>query len=246
LQCYIIYKGSMSNPYFQFKRFTVWHDRCAMKVGTDGVLLGAWTDVSHAHNVLDVGTGTGLVALMLAQRSDAKFDAIDLDQDACIQAESNVQASPFIGRITVRCIPFENYTESCDTKYDLIVSNPPYFADSLKCPDRQRAAARHNDTLPLLQLLEGSHRLLTEEGTLALILPYDRKNELEFCMVKCGFSYRRLTEVITVEGSNPRRILVEIGMKRTEPKIDRLVIERPRGSYTPEFVQLMKEYYLKM
>ena len=131
----------MPNPYFSFKQFTVYHDRCAMKVGTDGVLLGAWTDVSGARDILDIGTGTGLIALMLAQRSEAHIVAVDIDEDAVKQAKENVEKSPWPGRIEV-----ERHDICCfnsDIRYDVIVSNPPYFFNSLKCPDGQRNIARH-------------------------------------------------------------------------------------------------------
>ena len=134
----------MSNPYFQFKQFTVWHDKCAMKVGTDGVLLGAWASVQNAHKILDVGTGTGLVALMLAQRSlpDADIIALEIDEAAAGQARENVTRSPWKERVEVVQTDFRDYQSS--DKFDVIVSNPPYFVDSLECPDQQRNAARHN------------------------------------------------------------------------------------------------------
>ena len=140
----------MSNPYFQFKQFTVWHDKCAMKVGTDGVLLGAWTSVESAHRILDIGTGTGLVALMLVQRSlpDANIVALEIDEAAVGQARENIIRSPWKERVEVVQADFRKYRSS--DKFDVIVSNPPYFVDSLECPDRQRTAARHR-LQPLLQ-----------------------------------------------------------------------------------------------
>ena len=142
----------MSNPYFQFKQFTVWHDKCAMKVGTDGVLLGAWASVQNAHKILDVGTGTGLVALMLAQRSlpDADIIALEIDGAAAGQARENVTRSPWKERVEVVQTDFRDYQSS--DKFDVIVSNPPYFVDSLECPDQQRNAARHNGSLTYEEL----------------------------------------------------------------------------------------------
>ena len=138
----------MPNPYFQFKRFTVYHDRCAMKVGTDGVLLGAWTDVSSSQQILDIGTGTGLIALMLAQRNvTAHITAIDIDEEAIEQAQGNIAASPWKNRIEVMKQDFCQY--SANRLFDTIVSNPPYFNQSLKGPDSQRNTARHTDSLEL-------------------------------------------------------------------------------------------------
>ena len=148
----------MANPYFQFKKFTVWHDKCAMKVGTDGVLLGEWASTERCQRILDVGTGTGLIALMLAQRSTAILDAIDIDSDACLQAQENIAKSPFANRIQVYQTSLSEYMPDENIKYDLIVSNPPYFIDSLKCPDTKRNLARHTDTLSLPDLLRGTRR----------------------------------------------------------------------------------------
>lgn len=133
----------MPNPYFSFKQFTVYHDRCAMKVGTDGVLLGAWADVVSARNILDIGTGTGLISLMMAQRCNARIRAVDIDADAVEQARGNVAASPWQDRIEVELQDICHFTS--ETLFDVIVSNPPYFTDSLKCPGKQRNIARHTD-----------------------------------------------------------------------------------------------------
>ena len=131
---------------FQFKQFTIHHDRCAMKVGTDGVLLGAWADVNNRQQILDVGTGTGLIALMLAQRSKAHIHAIDIDIDACLQARENITSSPFSQQVEVFHHALHEYRAICSIRYDLIVSNPPYFVNSLKCPNLQRNTACYNDT----------------------------------------------------------------------------------------------------
>ena len=170
----------MANPYFQFKQFTVWHDKCAMKVGTDGVLLGAWCCVENITRILDVGCGTGLISLMLAQRCQAEIDAVDIDEAACIQARENADRSPFGDRLQIFHRPFANFVnESAGIRqYDCIVSNPPYFIDSLKCPDKQRNQARHTDTLTLEELIEGSKQLLAPQGKLYLILPFDQREIL--------------------------------------------------------------------
>ena len=165
----------MANPYFQFKKFTIRHDKCAMKVGTDAVLLGAWADITACKNILDIGTGTGIIALMLAQRCFANIDAIDIDTDAYSQAKENVAASPFAERINVIHASCSEYTGSCAReKYDLIVSNPPYFINSLKCPDNKRSVARHTDSLSLFELIDDSCSLLSLSGRIALVLPYEQ------------------------------------------------------------------------
>lgn len=139
----------MPNPYFKFKQFTVYHDRCAMKVGTDGVLLGAWAQVDNARRILDVGTGTGLIALMTAQRSQAHIMGIDIDEKAVGQAEENVKASPWKERISICRKDVMQMCREVDGTFDAIVSNPPYFVENVHCPDARRNVARHTGVLPL-------------------------------------------------------------------------------------------------
>ena len=235
----------MSNSYFQFKQFTVRQDKCAMKVGTDGVLLGAWVDVDRCNRILDVGTGTGLIALMLAQRSEATVDAIDIDAAACEQAQENAAASPFAGRVQVAHAAFANFDNT--HPYDLIVSNPPYFARSLKCPDQQRSTARHNDTLPLDELLQDCRKRLTPTGRVALILPYDRKEELESVCEQFRFYFVRKTAVVSVAGLPPKRLLAELQTAPClPPDENQLVIEQADHSFTADYIRLTKAFYLKM
>lgn len=238
----------MPNPYFQFKQFTIRHDKCAMKVGTDGVLLGAWAGTEGCNRILDIGTGTGLIALMLAQRSKADIDAIDIDAEACLQAEENAEASPFAGRIHVIHSALADFASVATRKYDLIVSNPPYFADSLKCPDGQRSMARHTDTLPLDKLLHDSRALLAPGGRLALILPYDRKEYLTECIRKENLFPSKEISVIPVPDAQPKRILIELTAEPSASPMltGRLTIEIARHQYTDEYIRLTKDFYLKM
>ncbi|SEG05013.1 tRNA1(Val) (adenine(37)-N6)-methyltransferase [Parabacteroides chinchillae] len=235
----------MANPYFQFKKFTVWHDKCAMKVGTDGVLLGAWANTYLCKNILDVGTGTGLIALMLAQRSTAQADAIDIDADACLQAKENIQASIFAGQINIYHTSFEEYIKQTDKRYDLIVSNPPYFTDSLKCPDHKRTTARHTESLQLFDLITGCLQIVTSNGRIALILPFDKKEELMKIAEENKLFAIRITNVIPVPGAEPKRILIELSPAQSLKIENELTIEKARHQYTPEFKALTRDYYLK-
>ena len=235
----------MPNPYFAFKQFTVRHDRCAMKVGTDGVLLGAWTDLSHSRRILDIGTGTGLIALMLAQRCmDARITAIDLDSAAVEQAQENIQASPWKDRI--EALQQDICTYPPNGTFDTIVSNPPYFIDSLKCPDGQRSTARHTDTLDADRLIGKVSELLTSDGRFSIILPAEQTEDLIRVADEKGLHPSRQTWVITRPGLSPKRILMEFRKIPVTLQPDELVIELERHVYSEEYIALTKEFYLKM
>jgi tRNA1Val (adenine37-N6)-methyltransferase len=226
-----------------------------MKVGTDGVLLGAWANAETAAHILDVGTGTGLIALMLAQRSaTADIDAIDISPDAFLQAESNVAVSPFAHRITVHLASLAEHRRAHAEAahaypYDLIVSNPPYFNASLKSPQAQRNLARHDDRLPLTSLLADAAAMLADRGKLALILPPERFDAIRLWLPTHGLRLTRLTQVLPRAGLPPKRILFELCRNgnesdAAEPAAATLVLESPAGSLSPAYRQLTAPYYL--
>lgn len=243
-----IRQKEMANPFFRFKQFTVWHDRCTMKVGTDGCLLGAWVTIQETdRNLLDIGTGSGLIALMLAQRSNAQIDAIDIDAPSCQQAKENVARSPFAERIQVYHYPLSSFSPPRERRYDLIVSNPPYFIQSLKCPNVTRSQARHADSLPLPDLLNGSLHLLSDNGRLGLILPYDQRDLLLKEAIKIGLYPLRETQVSSRVDLPPKRLLIELGKEVvTTHHFDKLAIEDLEHNFTPEFIAIERSFYLKM
>lgn len=236
----------MANPFFQFKQFTVWHDKCAMKVGTDGVLLGAWTTVLGARRVLDVGAGTGLVALMLAQRSlsGTEIIALEIDEDAASQASENVCRSPWKDRIKVLQADFNKFDSS--GKFDVIVSNPPYFVDSLGCPDQQRNAARHNHSLTYEDLLQGVAEWLAKEGVFTIVIPADVVNRVKEIAIASGLYAVRQLNVSTKRGGDPKRALISFSFCQKECLIEELLTELARHEYTEEYIALTKDYYLHM
>lgn len=234
----------MPNPYFSFKRFTVYHDKCAMKVGTDGVLLGAWTNVNTSQRILDIGTGSGLVALILAQRCEASITAIDIDSEAVEQAQININASNWKNRMEVIHTDLCKY--SPQNLFDTIVSNPPYFIDSLKCDDIQRNTARHNDTLTSEQLFENVSQMLCPEGEFSLILPFEQTESAISTGEKYGLHPTRHTRVITRPGLPPKRSLLAFKKHPEEYIPQDLVIELERHVYSEEYIALTKEFYLKM
>lgn len=237
----------MSNSYFQFKKFRVNHDQCAMKVGTDGVLLGVWTDVSNVKKILDIGTGSGLIAMILAQRTDETIfiDAIDVDQDAVNQSVKNVSCSDFDNiNITQRSI--QEYTHLSQVEYDLIVSNPPFFINSLHSPDKQRTTARHTDSLTMEELVICSKKLLADNGKLSVIYPFENKVELVTLAEKHNLCVSRTTNVYPTPTSKPKRVLLELSMNNVETKENDLIIELERHTYSKEFSDLAKDFYLKL
>ena len=235
----------MANPFFTFKQFPIGHLLCALKVGTDGVLLGAWTDVSHSCRILDIGTGTGLIALMLAQRCpQASITAIDIDAEAVEQAHENILSSPWKDRVEV--LLQDICTFPANQQFDSIVSNPPYFIDSLKCPDSQRNTARHTDTLDAKRLLESVARLLSDNGRFSIILPAEQTDLLIQSAYTQGLYPSRQTAVITRPGLSPKRILMEFQKKKEAFHPDELIIELERHVYSEGYIALTKDFYLRM
>jgi tRNA1Val (adenine37-N6)-methyltransferase len=197
---------------FRFKHFTIEQELCAMKVGTDGVLLGAWAQ--GGRRVLDVGTGTGVVALMMAQRfPEARVTAIDVDEGAMQQAMENVSASPFKDRVEVLHASVQEYSRHPSPltslpSFDAVVSNPPYFIDALSAPDRQRHIARHADTLTYTELMTAAWRLLKDDGELSVIVPFDYRQRMEDEATFCGFFPSRVCAFRTKAGKAPKRFLL--------------------------------------
>lgn len=220
-----------------------------MKVGTDGVLLGAWARVEHSRRILDMGTGTGLVALMAAQRSQADIVAIDLDADAVAQAAENVAASPWESRIQVVQADARQ-VESGKTfhfqLFDAILCNPPFFENSLKSPDVARTMARHTDTLSFDELARSAARLLSPEGELSVVIPYDRAHDMTVSAACCGLFATRQTVIVPVEGGKPKRMLMAFNREGAAHTIETLCIHDAQRRYTPEYVRLVEDFYLKM
>ena len=234
-----------SNNYFQFKQFRVEQEQSAMKVGIDGVLLGAWANVDGCSQILDVGTGTGLIALMLAQRSEAKITAIEIEKKAALEAAENVSVSPWNERIEVVHTSFQDFAKKCHEKFDLIVSNPPYFSNSFKAANSERTLARHNDTLPFSVLIKLASEMLSEHGRLALIVPGGAIQHLKDLAELNHLFLQHITAIKPKPGKSVNRALLEWGRKQTALKEDCLIIYNRDNSFTEEYIGLTKEFYLK-
>ena len=217
-----------------------------MKVGIDGVLLGAWTQVEDAQNILDVGTGTGLISLMLAQRSNAIITGIDIESGAIDQAKENVANSPWSDRINILGQSFQDFTKTTNQLYELIVSNPPYFINSLKAPLESRSTARHTDSLTHAELIENALRILTPTGIICLILPVNEGVDcIRFAESKGLFCSKKVN-VYPKRDGEVKRFLLEFKMKKSETEVSDLVVEESRHQYSAEFINLAKDYYLKL
>lgn len=234
----------MANDYFQFKQFTIRQAKCAMKVGTDGTLLGAWA--RGGSRILDIGSGTGLVALMMAQRfPHARIMGIDIDAEAVAQARANVQSSPFndSGRMDILLSDVCTYT--CEQPFDAIVSNPPYYDHSLACPDEQRTLARHTLSLSYRDLMAAAWRLLSEEGELSLVIPTECKSKLESEAALAGFFKVRECTVKTTPRKPVRRYLLAFRKRSChEVELAEGIIELSPRVRSPWYVELTKDFYL--
>jgi len=212
-----------------------------MKVGTDGTLLGAWA--RGGQRVLDIGTGTGLIALMMAQRyPEASLVAVDIDEGAARQARENVARSHFSDRIEVVCADVADYV--AEVSFQAIVSNPPYFNHSLTSPDSQRTAARHTDTLSYRRLMVSAHRLLADDGELSIVIPFDCKQQLEAEALLAGFFKCRECAVRTTPRKSPRRYLMAFRKHPTEVEMTEGIIEISPGVRSPWYNSLCKDFYL--
>ena len=228
---------------FRFKQFAVEQDDVAMKVGTDGVLLGAWADCDCAKRILDIGTGTGVIALMLAQRNtEAQVQAVEIDEIAVKRARANFDNSPWAERLNVECCAVQAFNPN--EKFDLIISNPPYFVDSLLPPDAKRSTARHTHDLSFGELDKAVYRLLADEGRFALILP---TAEFEKYLALTQLHLVRRCDVYPKTGAAAKRVMAEFAKFETATaKQETITIEvDKRGDYTDEYRALTKDFYLK-
>lgn len=233
------------NNYFQFKQFTIYQDQTAMKVGTDGVLLGAWADLSKADTVLDIGTGTGLIALMAAQRNPrAAIDAVEINPAAYRQATENIAQSPWPERIKV--YPDSIFCYHPDKRYDHIVCNPPFFIQSTPAPDTARNMARHCENFTHNALIKAVLRLLSPSGKFSVILPADEAFSFIGKTRETSLCLKRQTQIYPNPGKKIKRLLMEFVEYPCIPETTTLTLEISRHNYTEEYIRLTREFYLHM
>lgn len=246
----------MNKP-FKFKEFTVHQDKCAMKIGTDGVLLGAWSSIEqNPFSVLDIGSGTGVIALQLAQRSDAELiDAVELDDNAYEQAVENFENSSWGDRLFCYHASLQEFAEEIDDKYDLIISNPPFYKPSLpsaslpkgdNLTSESRKKARFYDSLPFETLISSVARLLSEDGLFSVIIPFKEEGNFIKLALKSNLYANRICHVKGTPTSEVKRSLIEFSFRESELKNEQLTIETARHEYTDSYINLVKDFYLKM
>ena len=230
---------------FKFKQFDVDQSGCAMKINTDGVLLGALADADHPQTIFDIGTGTGVIALMLAQRfSDAKIDAAEIDQSAAETAGRNFQNSPFADRLTLYSTGFaEFFDRYFDRKYDLIISNPPFYINSLKSPEAKRELAKHANRNFFDSLISYASKHLTDKGIMCLILPLDTAAWVKRLVVKDGLLTKETITVHSYQDSEPHREIVVLSSNSDKPTVKKFVIYESPKIYTRQYQETLKDFF---
>lgn len=231
------------NNYFRFKQFTIVQELSAMRVGVDGVVLGAWANTTGRQSVLDVGTGTGLLALMTAQRSEASVTAIDIDEPSCREAQQNAQNSPWAGRIRVIHISLQEMAQNDHLKFNAIISNPPYFVNSSRPEDIRRSSARHNDHLSFSDFITGSRQLLLPGGTISVILPADTAAIFVSTAHDHGFHLNRITRLRHYPDRVFHRYLMEFS-DQNDPLAESVLTIDSGNGFTEEYRNLTRDFYL--
>jgi len=235
----------MPQTTFRFKQFTIEQDKTAMKVGTDGVLLGAWAEFPENGKILDVGTGTGLLALMAAQKTNAIITAIEPDPDSYSQALQNINASVWNKRINVCNSSVQEYAKSANEKFNFIISNPPYHNENVLSPDKKRNLARNNQSLPLNVLIESISSLLNEEGSAAIIYPIAYFNDFCNLLALNDLFPQRITKIRPIPDKEFHRFVLQFGKKQTIIIENELIIENgKRHHYSDEYKRLTQDFYL--
>ena len=238
----------MSKSVFKFKKFSVEQNLCAMKIGTDGVLLGAWTSLkNNPISILDIGAGTGVLSLMLAQRSHAELiDAIEIDDNAYEQCVNNFEESPWGDRLFCYHASLDAFVDEIEDKYDLIICNPPFYSEDYKTKNDQRDLARFQDAMPFEHLLKSVSLLLSENGSFSVVIPFNE--EINFIQIASKYKLypNRILQVKGNPSSEIKRSLIEFSFRESETIIESLIIETERHQYTEDYIKLTKDFYLKM
>lgn len=234
----------MPNHYFQFKEFTVQQDKCSMKVCTDACILGAYANAENARNILDIGTGTGLLSLMLAQRHEALIDAVEINQNAYLQASDNINNSPWSKQINPYHASIQNFTNDSKEQYDFIISNPPFYQNHLQSNTPSKNTAHHTTSLSQKDLLSCVDKLLTDKGEFMVILPKIQSEQLE--KLASGYQLFAAEKLLIRDrvASENIKVITTYKRKKTNPMTNELIVKKDDGGYSTGFTTLLKHYYL--
>lgn len=231
---------------FQFKQFSVEDNKSTMKVGTDAVLLGAWTNVQNAKNILEIGTGSGVISIMLAQRSEVKIEAIDIDKNSVDQASDNFKISPWDKHLSAKHFSLKKFMIENKNRYDLIVSNPPFFIDSLKSPNKNKTLSKHTDELSYSDLIQGLIHFLSPQGRACIILPYNEsKSFINLARIENLYLNKQLL-IKPKKDKVANRVLMEISFKKASLNENEIYLRELDNSFSDDYKNLSKDYYLNM
>lgn len=229
---------------FKFKKFILYHQKSTLKVGTDAILLGAWACTENTEKILEIGCGCGIITLMLAQRSNATIDAVEIDFNSTEEAKRNAKISEWKNRINIQNISFQDFIKDKKEVYDLIVSNPPYFSNSLKSNDLNKNLAKHNDSLSYKELASGISKLLKTNGKATIILSKSESKTFKNIALENGLYCNKEMEVFPKTGLKSNRLLMQFEKQKLEPEIKKISILDSNNKHTTEFINLCKDFYL--
>jgi len=237
----------MDTRSFSFKSFSLTHHRSTMKVGSDAIILGIWTNVEKITSVLDVGCGSGIISLLIVSRSSAKVDAIDIDDSSIEEATDNFSNSPFSSRLNAELIDFKDYISVNQKKYDLIVSNPPFFTNDLQAVDIRKTKARHTISLNYDELCSGSYKLLNESGRLNVVIPYFKHQEFINIAKQNSLHLKRKLLIFPKRGSSPNRVNMEFSKTNTTTVLNEyFIIREENNNFTAQYNEWLSDYYLSI
>lgn len=231
---------------FYFKQFMMYHHRSTMKIGTDAVLLGRWADVENVSSAVDIGTGSGIIPLMLAQRGVQHVDAVEIDAQSAHEAKENFELSPWRERLDVACGDVRQLSETSPMKYDLVISNPPFFTDFFKGEQERRNLARHTDSLSFGDLCKSARNYMNADSRFALVLPMLESIKFKEIAGQNGLFVKRQLYIVPVEGKEPNRINMELVLKPTNCVSETFTIRKSDSTFTDEYREFLKDYYITL
>jgi len=240
-------KKSSIDRHFHFKPFSLSHSKSTMRVGTDAILMGLFASIPKINKTLEIGTGCGIISLIIATKSYTQIEAIDIDRDSVEEAKKNFSNSPFYQRLKAIHADFNEFAKSHTGKYDLIVSNPPFFINDFRPADYKKKTARHSDLLTYQQICDGTVCLLNSSGKLCLVLPYDESRTFLEIASQKGLYLQRQQLIFPGRGLQPNRINLQFGFEKIdEIQTEKLTIREEDGTFTPEYIDLLKDYYIAL